>query len=167
MPADPTPGVRVPRAELLASLSLAVDLGLGQPMEHVLRQTVIGMRLAERAGMDEATLEAVYYVSLIAWVGCTADSAELARLFGDERWDGKGSPARLSGEDLAPAVRVLHLADIVEVYDRLGGPEPAMAVARERRGGMFDPALVDRFCEDPTGMLVTDDDLTPASGPAT
>jgi len=56
----------VSRAELLASLSLAVDLGLGQPMEHVLRQTVIGMRLAERAGMDESTREAVYYVSLIA-----------------------------------------------------------------------------------------------------
>jgi hypothetical protein len=33
------PGVRL--AELIASLSLATDLGLGQPQEHVLRQTVI------------------------------------------------------------------------------------------------------------------------------
>src|SRR5687767_13586595 len=70
--------MRVSRAELLASLSLAVDLGLGQPMEHVLRQTVIATRLADHAGLDTETREAVYYVSLLAWVGCTADSADMA-----------------------------------------------------------------------------------------
>ena len=44
-----TPGVRL--AELVASLSLATDLGLGQPQEHVLRQTVIATRLASVAGL--------------------------------------------------------------------------------------------------------------------
>ena len=37
-------------AELVASLSLATDLGLGLPQEHVLRQTVIATRLARLAG---------------------------------------------------------------------------------------------------------------------
>ena len=47
----------VSRAELLASLSLAVDLGLGLPVEHVLRQTVIATRLAESAGFERVDRE--------------------------------------------------------------------------------------------------------------
>jgi hypothetical protein len=38
---------------LVAVVSLGVDLGFGQPMEHVLRQCVIALRLAERIGLDE------------------------------------------------------------------------------------------------------------------
>ena len=38
---------RVRMAELVAALSLGVDLGFGQPMEHVLRQCMIALRLAE------------------------------------------------------------------------------------------------------------------------
>jgi hypothetical protein len=40
-------------AELVAALSLGVDLGFGQPMEHVLRQCLIALRLAERVGLDD------------------------------------------------------------------------------------------------------------------
>jgi HD-GYP domain-containing protein (c-di-GMP phosphodiesterase class II) len=76
------PGVRL--AEVVAALSLATDLGLGQPQEHVLRQTVIGSRLAAAAGLSEAERAATFYVSLLAWVGCVADSHELARWFGDD-----------------------------------------------------------------------------------
>jgi hypothetical protein len=43
---------RVTLAELLAVLSLAADLGMGQPMEHVLRQCLIALGLAERLGLD-------------------------------------------------------------------------------------------------------------------
>ena len=71
-------------AELVASLSLATDLGLGQPQEHVLRQTVIATRLAAAAGMPADRQAAVFYVSLLAWVGCVADSHELVRWFGDD-----------------------------------------------------------------------------------
>ena len=42
-------------AELVAALSLGIDLGFGQPMEHVLRQCLIALRLAERVGLDEET----------------------------------------------------------------------------------------------------------------
>ncbi len=72
-------------AELIASLSLATDLGLGLPEEHVLRQTVIASRLARRAGLDEQAQAGTFYVSLLAWVGCVADSHELAHWFGDDR----------------------------------------------------------------------------------
>jgi HD-GYP domain-containing protein (c-di-GMP phosphodiesterase class II) len=72
-------------AELLACLSLATDLGLGQPEEHVLRQTVIATRLAALSGLPEREQAAAFYVSLLAWVGCVADSHELAQWFGDDR----------------------------------------------------------------------------------
>ena len=39
-------------AELLAVLSLGADLGLGQPMEHAMRQYVIARRMGEHLGLD-------------------------------------------------------------------------------------------------------------------
>ena len=42
-------GVSMP--ELLAALSLGTDLGMGHPMEHVLRQTYLALRLAEEMGL--------------------------------------------------------------------------------------------------------------------
>jgi HD-GYP domain-containing protein (c-di-GMP phosphodiesterase class II) len=76
--------MRLRLAELIAALSLATDLGLGLPQEHVLRQCRIALGLAERVGVDEAERAAAYYVAMLAWVGCTADSHELAAQFGDE-----------------------------------------------------------------------------------
>jgi hypothetical protein len=75
-------GVRL--AELVAALSLATDLGLGQPQEHILRQTVIATRLSAVADLSVEEQAAVYYASLLAWVGCVADSHEMARWFGDD-----------------------------------------------------------------------------------
>ncbi|TDP94946.1 HD domain-containing protein [Labedaea rhizosphaerae] len=72
------------RAEVLAALSLAIDLGLGQPMEHMLRSGIIAARLAERLGLDEQQRGTVFYANLVAWIGCHADSHELARWFGDD-----------------------------------------------------------------------------------
>jgi DNA-binding CsgD family transcriptional regulator len=71
-------------AELLGVLSFGADLGMGQPMEHVLRQCLISLRLAERMGLDEADQEVVYYTSLLAWVGCHIDAYEQAKWFGDD-----------------------------------------------------------------------------------
>ncbi len=78
----PQRGVRL--SELVASLSLAIDLGLGQPQEHVLRQTVIATRLARIAGLSDQEIAATFYVCLLSWVGCVADSHEMARWFGDD-----------------------------------------------------------------------------------
>ena len=69
----------------MAALSLATDLGLGLPQEHVLRQTVIARRLAAAARLPDEQQTAVFYVSLLAWVGCVADSHELATWFGDDQ----------------------------------------------------------------------------------
>lgn len=71
-------------AELIAALSLATDLGLGQPMEHVLRSCRISLRLADELGLDEDERAVTYYVSLLAWICCHADAYEQAAWFGDD-----------------------------------------------------------------------------------
>ena len=56
-------GVRL--AELLAVLSLGADLGMNLPMEHVLRQSLIALRLGELLGFGEAARAGLYHSSLI------------------------------------------------------------------------------------------------------
>jgi HD-GYP domain-containing protein (c-di-GMP phosphodiesterase class II) len=75
---------RVRLAELVGALSLGIDLGFGQPMEHVLRQCLIALRLAERLGRSEAERATVYYTALLVNVGCHTDAHEQARWFGDD-----------------------------------------------------------------------------------
>jgi HD-GYP domain-containing protein (c-di-GMP phosphodiesterase class II) len=75
---------RVRLAELVATLSLGTDLGLGQPMEHVLRQSLLALRLGERPGLGEAERHVLYYSGLLAWVGCFTDAFEQAKWFGDD-----------------------------------------------------------------------------------
>ncbi|HET6562559.1 MAG TPA: HD domain-containing phosphohydrolase [Marmoricola sp.] len=214
-------------AELVGALSLAADLGLGQPMEHVARSCLLACRLGSQAGAGEAERAALYYVALLGWVGCIADSHDDAMRFGDDltyragvydvdmkplpflgyllrragtggsparrarvgaqllatgassvqeslhahcqvtasiaarlgmgpevceplgqifaRWDGKGLPAGVGGEQVALPVRLWHIADVAEVHHRRGGVQAAVDVARQRYGSQFDPTLVEQF----------------------
>jgi HD-GYP domain-containing protein (c-di-GMP phosphodiesterase class II) len=75
-------GVRI--AELVATLSYAADLGLGQPMEHCMRRTVIALRLADLAGATDDDREATFYLGLMMNAYCHADAAEQAMWFGDD-----------------------------------------------------------------------------------
>src|SRR5919198_115627 len=70
-------------AELVGALSLATDLGMGQPLEHALRTCLVSIRLGEDLGLSETDLADVYYLALLRRIGCTSDSYELGRLFGD------------------------------------------------------------------------------------
>ena len=212
-------------AELVAALSLGIDLGFGQPMEHVLRQCLIALRLAEAIGLDEQQRAVVYYTALLINVGCHSDAHEQAKWFGDdiavksikydhepktlrmaatgmrflgsghpplhrfrlglefvlsghrevddmiahhaaiartmaeqlslpdavadaigaayERWDGRGWPGELEGEEVPLASRLAQVAEFIEVANRMGGVDAAKQLARGRRGGDFDPALAD------------------------
>src|SRR5213080_3719019 len=75
---------RVRLAELVAALSLGIDLGFGQPMEHVLRQCLIAIRIAERLGLSGEERATVYYTALLVNVGCHTDAHEQAKWFGDD-----------------------------------------------------------------------------------
>src|SRR5512142_1272994 len=53
-------------------------------MEHVLRQCLIALRLADQAGLGEQDRATVYYTALLVNVGCHADAHEQAKWFGDD-----------------------------------------------------------------------------------
>jgi len=215
-------------AELVASLTLGIDLGFGQPMEHVLRQCLIALRLAEGMGLDDRERSAIYYTALLINIGCHADAHEQAKWFGDdirmksvkydyfdddmrslrlaasgmrslgaghpplhrfrlglefflsghrevnnmiahhadlarrmgehlalhgealealgagyERWDGRGWPGKLKGNDIPVAARVAQAAEYVEVAHRGGGVTAVKKLALKWRGGQFDPVVAD------------------------
>ena len=53
-------------------------------MEHVLRQCLIALRLAEGIGLDEDQRSVVYYTAQMVSVGCHTDAHEQAKWFGDD-----------------------------------------------------------------------------------
>ena len=225
-------------AELMAALSLATDLGLGQPLEHELGVCLSALELADRLGCTPEESSDVYYVALLVHVGCTAVAPylaswvggddihfqsgvqvlgpvsepsedmryfvrrladdrpppERARLFAKmfaggkqrfelmaanlcdggrhlarhlhlpdevalalgqftERWDGKGFPGEVAGEEISRSLRIVRVAhDFVAVAhgrDR----EAAVEALERRRDRGYDPTVVDAALAEPEALL--------------
>jgi HD-GYP domain-containing protein (c-di-GMP phosphodiesterase class II) len=225
-------------AELMAALSLATDLGLGQPLENELGVCLSALELADRLGCTAEESSEVYYVALLAHVGCTAaapdfagwvggdeihfqrgvqvlgpasepfedirylvrrladdrPSPERARLVGKQlvagqkrfelaaanlceggrllarrlhlpaevaralgqvtaRWDGKGVPRDVGGEEISRPLRIVRVAhDFVAVADARGREAAVEALGR-RRGRGYEPRVVDAAVADPEALL--------------
>jgi HD-GYP domain-containing protein (c-di-GMP phosphodiesterase class II)/DNA-binding CsgD family transcriptional regulator len=93
----------------------------------------VAQRLARRLGLPD---------SLILCLG---------QLY--ERWDGMGQPRGLKGEEVAPPVLLVTLAQDVVVWARLGGADAAIAMTRKRSGGAYDPRMAERFCDEAPAIL--------------
>jgi HD-GYP domain-containing protein (c-di-GMP phosphodiesterase class II) len=214
----PPATTEVRSGELFAALSLALDLGTGEPLEHALRTCLIGLELAERLSLSGDERHDVYHLSLLHSIGCTADSPEAAAALGDdirlrfeaapadtgrqpqvmrflwrasghnvrrftavlaagpkaaanglrahcevgeklaemlslgasvqdalwftfERFDGKGFPRGIGGEEIPRAARVVHVARDLHVHAARNGAGAAEAVVAGRSGGAYDPAV--------------------------
>jgi response regulator RpfG family c-di-GMP phosphodiesterase len=79
--------------------------------------------------------------------------ASIIALEHHERWDGKGYPRRLKGEEISLEGRITALADVFDalgsdrVYKQAWEDERIYQYFREQRGQQFDPHLVDLFFE--------------------
>jgi HD-GYP domain-containing protein (c-di-GMP phosphodiesterase class II) len=71
--------VPVRLAELLAAVSLAADLGMGQQMGYSARVAYMASRLADRLGLSDAERADALYVGLLISVGCVGNAHEIAR----------------------------------------------------------------------------------------
>ncbi len=70
---------------MVAALSIAVDIGMGQSLEQGLRTCLVAVQLADAAGLDANNdLPAVFHLALLRHVGCTAESDRAAAFLGDE-----------------------------------------------------------------------------------
>jgi HD-GYP domain-containing protein (c-di-GMP phosphodiesterase class II) len=212
-------------AELVGALSLATDLGTGQPLEHALRTAVLAVRLGELAEASPAELVDTYYVALLHASGCTSNGHEATLLFGEDiehraafylidpadpaqvlafyrahvgpgrppdvreqmieaalsdparardsfaamcevaqrfagwlelgrgieaaleyvfaRWDGKGLPREVGGEELPLPARLLHVARDYSLFLTAAGRDDARAVLERRAGAAYDPRLAE------------------------
>lgn len=75
-------GVRL--AEVLSALSVATDLGLGRPVEHMHRSAVVAIRLGRSLGLDDGQAQVLHDVALLTYSGCHVYGNEAAEWFGDD-----------------------------------------------------------------------------------
>jgi HD-GYP domain-containing protein (c-di-GMP phosphodiesterase class II) len=210
-------------AEVVGAIALAADLGLGQPLDHVLRSCVVATRFAEHLGVSREDRDATYWTTLFMTAGCTGSSYELSEVFGDDiafragifwvppttvnmlrfmlgragsgkgviarvqaranllrtklsaveraliahchvsarlaervglgervvtsllqtfaRWDGKGLPSGLAGDDILLPIRITNIANVVTAHAREQGVAAAAESVRPFSGTDFDPRL--------------------------
>jgi putative nucleotidyltransferase with HDIG domain len=89
---------------------------------------------------------------IVAKFGRLRDSVAIIRHH-HERWDGRGYPEGLAGEDIPLAAAIAGLADawdamtIERPYQRALSPGEALEEVRACRGTQFVPAVVDAFFE--------------------
>jgi hypothetical protein len=69
---------------VIASVSLATDLGTGQPMEHGLRTCWLALRAGEALGVPDDRRATIMYTALLRFLGCTASSADTAATAGGD-----------------------------------------------------------------------------------
>ncbi len=236
MSAEPSQGAEhVRAAELIGSLCLATDLGMGLPLEHGLHSALVAARLADILDVDRTTATQAYYAALLSHSGCTTDAHVTAQVFGGsltthlhpvvygsqrevltgliralpdpgssaparatqvarrmprmarkqrpqltahcevagmlaervglpatvrrlfahltERWDGKGPLHRAKGEDIPPAMRIVHVAVDATFQHMLGGEQRAVRLARMRAGGGLDPEVATCLAENASEIL--------------
>src|SRR5436305_1694852 len=119
MPAHPQPGPEGVRlAQMLAPLSMVTDLARAHPPEEA-------MRAAGRLGLG------------------AEGQLGLGQMF--ERWDGRGGPKGLRGEEIAAPARVAAVAYTAVMFHDVGGAEGAAAAVRRWSGRILDPAIADAF----------------------
>ena len=68
-------------AELIGSLSYALDLTEGQPAGHCVRCCWIGMHVGRHLGMRDDELWTLYYTLLLKDLGCSSNAARICELY--------------------------------------------------------------------------------------
>jgi HD-GYP domain-containing protein (c-di-GMP phosphodiesterase class II) len=232
------PDEHIRLAELMAALSLATDLGLGQPLEHELGVCLSALELAHCLGCTPEECADVYYVALLVHVGCTAaapyfaswvggdeihfqsgvqvlgpaseppeDLRYLFRRLADDRplperarlvakqlaggrkqfelaaanlceggrllarrlhlpdevvralgqvparWDGKGVPGDVAGEEISRPLRIVRVAHDFVVLAHGRDRDAALETLGRRRGRGYDPQIVDAAVAAPEALL--------------
>jgi DNA-binding CsgD family transcriptional regulator len=72
---------RIRAAEVIGSLCLATDLGMGFPFEHGLIATLTTMRLCDVLDVSSDVASQTFYACLLTHVGCTTDAETGSRIF--------------------------------------------------------------------------------------
>ncbi|HEY3060618.1 MAG TPA: HD domain-containing phosphohydrolase [Chloroflexota bacterium] len=99
-------------------------------MERGIRSCLVAVRLGEVLGLAEAELGDLYYLSLLAMLGCTADAHRAAAAFGDElAFGGQIIPVAMGGPNEVLLWMLRHFAAEEPPVRRARALTRAMATA--------------------------------------
>lgn len=70
--------------EILSALSFALDLTEGAVDGHAMRSCVLGMRIAESAGIFPHEKRSLYYAILLKDIGCSSNAARMCQIIGGD-----------------------------------------------------------------------------------
>ncbi|MBI2717342.1 MAG: HD domain-containing protein [Rhizobiales bacterium] len=149
----------------LARIDLGNHAEVGEIFVRALTRHHAGATPEELAGAIERGLAEAMQVSVPilaghcevaqrigARVGLSPEICDnLGKLY--ERWDGRGLPRGLKGDEVTLAVRLVSLAQDAIVLAEVHGTEAMQAMIAKRRGGAYEPALADLFLADAAGFL--------------
>lgn len=93
-------------AELIGTLSLATDAGTGMPDETGLRIAIAAVKIGALIDASDSDRVSAFFIALLRFIGCTADSEAAAGAFGDEVEFGRETQGADYGNprELLPAV---------------------------------------------------------------
>jgi len=143
-------GLSPHEVELIRYASMMHDIGKIGVTDRILHKP---SRLTPEE-FEEIKTHCQYGVDIIG--NHESDVTQMARsiaLTHHERWDGKGYPQGLRGEEIPVAGRI---TAIIDVYDALTSSRPyksafpqeeAVAIIRDGAGSQFDPQLVEYFLD--------------------
>ncbi len=111
----------LPLAEVLGSLSYALDLTTGQPLGHSQASCLIALRIATHLRLSDDLKSSLYHAMLIKDSGCSSNAARIYQIFGsDERaakrkskivdWTNLFEAAKYAAEHALPDAGILRRA---------------------------------------------------------
>lgn len=143
-----TLGFDAARRRQLAATAMLHDAGKLLVPEYVLSRP----RRPSRVERFVLKMHPDFGALLAAYFNLTAELRVRTRHH-HERWDGKGYPHRLGGEDIPLMARIVQIADTYDAmvarrpYNRPRTHEDAIAELRREAGKQFDPRLVEAFLD--------------------
>jgi hypothetical protein len=113
----------------MAALSLATDVGTGQPLEHALRTCLLALQAGEASGLSAMDRSTVLYATLLRFLGCTSDASETAALAGGDEiaFNAAMAPVVMANDREAVPHLVRHLGEGLPLARRLGRIGAALA----------------------------------------
>jgi HD-GYP domain-containing protein (c-di-GMP phosphodiesterase class II) len=117
--------------ELLGAISLATDLGTGQPPFHGVRTSVLAVAVGRELGLDDAAVADVQQVALLRFLGCTADASQAAVMTGGD------DVAFLAA--MAPVVMGARPEMARRLVGAVGAGQPALRRTALVAGALSDP----------------------------
>lgn len=122
-----------PPAQRLRAFVAAVAAGPQFARVNLRSHCEVGERLGTRLRLPARVCEGLWFVF--------------------ERWDGKGMPARVAGEEIPIAARILDAARDASAFAAAGGTEMVVAMAKRCAGHSLDPSMGALLCEHAGSLL--------------